>query len=172
MHTSAPFSFVKRSLLAGVIFCLTGFGISNTANAAEQVVFRYQSLRESLTVQELSAFAKTGKTTPKMDLYLQLSRTNPKEIRQALSNEITVNQQQVEQFLNSWVGKLTLDEISQIVRPSSSQSSKKALRTAIARSTQSDNKFSLLEIFQNYPTTAVEIDIDRLIETDKRINTP
>lgn len=162
----------KLRLLAGLSFCLIGVFSVDRALAAEQIVFKYQALRESLTVNELATFAKTGKASPKIDVYLKLSQSNPKEIRQALTNEVVITPAAFEDFINSWVGKLILDEFSRIVRPTARQPSKQSLRTAIARSITSDGKFNMVEVLQNYPATQVEFDVDRLIETDRRINAP
>lgn len=145
---------------------------SDRAIAADQVVFQYQALRESFSIQELTSFAATGKASATLERYLKLSPNGSKEFRQALTNKVSVNRSQVDQFLNSWVGKLTLDEVSQIIRNSSGQANKQALRSAIVRSTEKDNTFSLLEVFQNYPTAQVEVDVYRLIQTSNRINSP
>lgn len=153
-------------------FYLAGLFSPNNALAAEQINFKYQSVRESLSVQELSEFATAGKASPKLEVYLKLSRVEPKQIRQTLANEVSISPAALEQYLDSWTGKLVLDEVSQIIQTSSGQASKQALRSALLLSTAKDNKFSLIEVFQNYPVAQLEIDIDRLIQTDKRINNP
>lgn len=165
-------SFFHRALglAIGINLCLAGIFTSN-AIAAEQIIFKYQRLSESLSVKELTTFAMTGKTSPKLEVYLNLLQGDPKKLRQDLTNQVSISPLALNQFLDSWVGKLTLDEASQIIRPRSTQASKQALRSAIALSTAKDNKFSLVEVFQNYPTAQVEVDIDRLIQTDRRINT-
>lgn len=157
-------------LAIGINLCLAGISTRN-AIAAEQIIFKYQRLSESLSVKELTTFAVTGEASPKLEVYLKLSQGDPKKFRQDLTNQVSITPLALSQFLDSWVGKLTLDELSQIIRPGSRQVSKQALRSAIALSTAKDNKFSLVEVFQNYPTSQVEVDIDRLIQTDKRINT-
>lgn len=157
-------------LVISTSFCLAGFFSTNSALAAQQINFKYQSLRESLSVQELSEFATAGKTSPKLEVYLKLSRVDPKQIRQTLANEVSISSAELEQYLNSWSGKLVLDEVSQIIQTGSGQANKQALRSALLLSTTKDNKFSLVEVFQNYPVEQVEIDIDRLIQTDRRIN--
>jgi hypothetical protein len=78
----------------------------------------------------------------------------------------------LEQFLNSWIGKVILDEVSQIIQTGPGQPSKQALQSALILSVEKDSQFSLIEVFQNYPAPEVQIDIDRLIQTEKRINTP
>lgn len=169
MHLHPSFHRIF-GLAIGINLCLAGISTSN-AIAAEQIIFKYQRLRESLPVKELTTFAATGKASPKLEVYLKLSQSDPKKIRQTFMNEVSISPLALDQFLNSWVGKLTLDELSQIIRPSSGQASKQALRSALVLSTTKDNKLSLVEVFQNYPTSQVEIDIDRLIQTDRRINT-
>lgn len=171
MHLHPSFQRIF-GLAIGINLFLAGVFFTSNALAAEQITFKYQRLRESLSVKELTTFAMTGEASPKLEVYLKLSQSDSNKIRQTFMNEVSITPLALDQFLNSWIGKLTLDEISQIIRPSSEQDSKQALRSAIILSTTKDNKFSLVEVFQNYPTSQVEIDIDRLIQTDKRINTP
>jgi hypothetical protein len=151
--------------------CLAGISTSR-ASAAEQVTFKYQSLRESVSVEELTTFTAAGQASPKLEVYLKLARVDSKEIRQTLANQVSISPTALEQFLNSWTGKVILDEVSQIIQTGSGQPSKQALQSALILSVEKDNQFSLIEVFQNYPAPEVQIDIDRLIQTDKRINTP
>lgn len=162
-------SFATLSLAIGTGLSLTALFSPSRAFAANQVVLKYQSLQGSLSVKELATFASTGNASAKLADYMKLAQANSSEFRQSLGNEVKVSSADLDQFLNSWFGKIILDEMSQIIRPATGQSSKQALRSAIALSTK-DNKVSFLEVLQNYPATEVEIDIDRLIETDKRIN--
>lgn len=170
MRLQLPLSLGKLALVSSIGLCAATFS-GGSAQAAEEVFFKYQSLTESLTVQEIRDFAVSGKASPKLEVYLRLSKANANEIRQTLTREMNVSAKDVQQFLDSWVGKLTMDEVSQIVRPINRQSSKRALRSAIDASVK-DNKLSLLEVFQNYPAPKVEVDVDRWLATEKRINTP
>jgi hypothetical protein len=157
----------RVSLAIGISLC-AGNIATGSAIAAEQVVFKYQALREAISVRELTDFATTGKASPKLEVYLKFSQNGARDLRQALANEVKVDRAQLDQLLNSWAGKLILDEISQIIRNGSGQASKQALRSALNLAIQ-DNKFNLIELFQNYPTAQVQVDLDRLIETSKRI---
>jgi len=47
---------------------------SNSAIAAEQVVLKYRSFRESISVEELSNFAETGELSTSLRLNLALAR--------------------------------------------------------------------------------------------------
>ena len=88
-------------------------------------------MRESLPVQELSEFATVGKASPKLEVYLKLSRVDPKQFRQTLADEGSISPAALEQYLDSWSGKLVLDEVSQIIQTGSGQASKQALRSAL-----------------------------------------
>ncbi len=171
MRLQLPSFHRTLGLAISINLCLAGICSTSNAFAAEQVNFKYQRLHESLSVTELTTFVATGKASPKLEVYLKLSQADPKMIRQDLANQVSISPVALNQLLNSWIGKLTLDEVSQIIRPGSGQASKQALRSAIALSITKDNKFSLIEVFQNYPISQVEVDIDRLIQTDRRLNT-
>ncbi len=170
------FSSFHRALNLAALGLTVGTGLgftilpANQVFAADQVVLKYQVLQDSLSIKELVTFATTGNMSPKLAGYLKLAQANnPNEFRQALGNEIKIGATDLDQFLNSWFGKIIVDEMSQIIRPTNGQGSKQALRSAVTLAAK-DNKISFLKVLQNYLTTEVEINIDRLIETDKRIN--
>jgi len=171
MRLQLPFIHHILGLAIGIGLGLAGISTSR-ASAAEQVTFKYQSLRQSISVEELTTFTATGQASPKLEIYLKSALVDPKEIRQSLANQVSISPTALEQFLNSWIGKVILDEVSQIIQTGPGQPSKQALQSALILSVEKDSQFSLIEVFQNYPAPEVQIDIDRLIQTEKRINTP
>lgn len=129
--------------------------------AAERVVLKYRVFRESIAVEDLAKFARTGETSPDLRVNLALARQDPQKIRQSLTNTIAVDPILLDRILNNAVGEVLLDEIGKTVHPPSRQANRQALRAAIILSAR-DRQLSLLEILQNYPTTDVEVEGDRL----------
>ena len=92
---------------------------------------------------------------------LALARQDPEQIRQYLTTTVKAEPILLDRVLNSPVGEVFLDEISKTIRTPSRQADRQALRAAIVLSAR-DRQLSLLEVLQNYPTSIVEVDGDRL----------
>ena len=154
------FSLSLRYTLAFLVSTAIVFS-STYAFAAEQVVLKYRIFRQSLSVQELTTFAQTGELSSSLRMNLALARQDPQKIRQYLTTSVKVDPILLDRVLNSPVGEALLDEMSKTIQTQSRQADRQALRAAIVLSAR-DRQLSLLEILQNYPTTVVEVDGDRL----------
>ncbi len=64
---------------------------STSAIAADQVVLKYRIFRESISVEELSAFAETGELSKSLRINLALARQDPKAVRRYLTEPVKVN---------------------------------------------------------------------------------
>jgi hypothetical protein len=138
---------------------------SNSAIASERVVLKYKVFRTSISVDELANFAETGQVSPTLNYYLNQSRQEPATVRRILSQEINADPVVLDRVLNNRIGEFLLDRISQSVTTPSGQASRQALRSAIVLSANQGNKVSLIEILQNYPTSEVVLEGERLAET-------
>lgn len=135
---------------------------NTSAIAADQVVLKYRIFRESISVEELSAFAETGELSNSLRINLALARQDPKAVRRYLTQPVKVNVVLLDRLLNSPVGNLVLDEVSEVVHTPSGKADRQALRSALVISASRDSNISLIEIIQNYPTQAVQVEGDRL----------
>ncbi|MBD2604562.1 alpha/beta hydrolase [Scytonema hofmannii FACHB-248] len=141
-----------------IYFILSGV----PALAAETVVLKYRIFRESVSVQELSTFAQTGKLSTTLRVNLALARQNPQAIRQYLTQPVKVNPVILDKVLNSRIGNVILDQLTQVIHTRSRQADKQALRGALVVSASKDRQITLIEVIQNYPTKEVEVEGDRL----------
>ncbi|WP_193197806.1 alpha/beta hydrolase [Nostoc sp. MG11] len=154
------FLALRRVLVLVLTTCLLIF--SAPAFAAERMVLKYGIFRESLSVEELSTFAQTGELSRSLRVNLALARQNPRAIRQYLTQPVKVNPVFVDRVLNSPVGNVILDQISEVIHTPSRRADRQAIRAALVLSASQDGQVSLIEIIENYPTTEVEADGDRL----------
>lgn len=132
------------------------------ANAAEQVVLKYRIFRESISVEELSTFAETGELSKSLQINFALARQDPKAIRQYLTQPVQVNVVFLDRVLNSLVGNVIVDQVSQVVHTPSRTADRQAMRSALVLSARGDNSITLMETIQNYPTSQVQVEGDRL----------
>lgn len=155
------FSSVRRTIILIAIVSSILFSSTN-ALAAEQVVLKYRIFRESISVDELTTFAETGELSRSLRVNLALARQDPRVVRRYLTEPVKVNFVFLDRVLNSPVGNLVLDNVSQVIHTPSRRADRQALRSAMILSARQDGQISLIEIIQNYPTQEVEVEGDRL----------
>jgi hypothetical protein len=137
--------------------------------AAEEVVFHYGIFRQRLAVSELTDFAETGETSRVLKRYLKRANSDPEAVRQALIRPIDVDHEVLDRALNNPAGDRLLDELGKIVQTPDDEDNREALRTALDKATANDNRLTLLEVIQNYPTDEIHLDVKRAIRTYNRV---
>jgi Alpha/beta hydrolase of unknown function (DUF1400) len=130
--------------------------------AAEQIVLKYRVFRQSFAVKELSTFADTGQPSLTLRAALMLARQDPQKVRNYLTAPVKVNSVILNRVLNSPVGNVILDQISQVIHTPGRKTDRQAMRSALVLSAAKDNDIRLIEVIRNYPTTEVEVDGDNL----------
>jgi Alpha/beta hydrolase of unknown function (DUF1400) len=143
---------------------------SANANAAEQVVLKYGTFQGQISVQELTQFTETGKTTPILRAYLQAAQQDPAVARKALKAPIRADAAFLNSLLSSWAGPVLVNQIGEVVHPPGEQLNQEALRSALSTSIQQKGEVTLLGAIQNYPNTSVELEGDRLITVYERLS--
>lgn len=149
---------------AGVFFCAA------RSRAADHVVLRYSIFQESIAVADLAELAETGEASSSLKAYLKMANKEPEELRRALTQEVAVDGVVLYRVLNSLPGEFLLDRIGEIIQAPSTRASRQALRAAIVSSALPDGKVTLLEAIQNYPTSTVNINGDRIAEIAGKID--
>jgi Alpha/beta hydrolase of unknown function (DUF1400) len=132
------------------------------AFAAERVILKYRVFRESISVEALSTFANTGKITTILPVDIAVGGKKSTAIRRYLTEPVKVNAIVLDRVLNSPVGNVILDQLSQVIHTPSRKADRQALRSALILSASKDGQITLLEVIQNYPTSEVEVEGDRL----------
>lgn len=145
--------------------CVSVFMYTNSAIAAEKIVLKYGIFRESVSVEKLTTFAETGEVSPMLSLLLNQSRQDPQTVRNILTREVNASPVVIDRLVNNAIGEFLVDQIGQTIHTPSSQANQQALRSALVLSANKDNKVSLIEIIQNYPTSEVHVEGERLVRT-------
>ncbi|MEA5571282.1 alpha/beta hydrolase [Calothrix sp. UHCC 0171] len=135
---------------------------TNHVFAAEKVVLKYRVFRESLSVTELSDFADNGKLSIPMRVGFKLAQQDPNKVRRYLTEPVKVNAIILDRVLNSPVGNIVLDQMSEVIHTPSRKADRQAMRSALVLSANQDNDIKLIEVIKNYPGAEVEVDGDRL----------
>ncbi|WP_373528173.1 alpha/beta hydrolase [Nostoc sp.] len=143
---------------------------STNVNAAEQVVLKYGTFQGQISVEELSQFVETGKTTPTLTAYLEAAQQDPALARKALKAGIKADPAFLNSLLSSWAGPVLVNQIGEVVHPPAGQLNQQALQTALSESIKQNGEVTLLGAIQNYPNTSVELEGDRLIAVYERLS--
>ena len=137
-------------------------------NAAEEIIVSYGALSQSVKVKDLSTFAQTGEMSASIRFLTDIADQNPQQMRQILNRDLGVGIVFLSDILNSSPGEYGLSEIGKVVHTKSRRANVESLRGALLISAI-DNKVSLLELFQNYPTQQIYIDGDQLSQRAKML---
>lgn len=170
-HTLLPLTAQRvRQLAVGISLVLGSVLLTSPqALAADRVMLRYGILERSISVDELSEFAETGKTSRQLRTYLRDSGQEPDRVQELLSSEVEVRQLFLDGVLNSAPGEVILDRMGEFVHTSSGEANRQALRSALVISASDDDRISLIEVLQNYPTQEVHVNGRRVASAYRQI---
>ncbi len=159
------------SLRSGLFLSAIATALLSTAQAiaADTVVLKYGSFRGSVPVEELTTFAETGETSRTLRFYLAASGKQPEEVRQTMTQAVKVSPLLLDRVLNNPLGEVLLDQVNQVVHTPSGRADRQALRSALVLSAARDSQITLIETIQNYPTSEVEVEGERLVEVQQQL---
>ncbi|HAC63874.1 MAG TPA: alpha/beta hydrolase [Cyanothece sp. UBA12306] len=160
---------INHLSLSFILGFLGAVSASLPVRAADQVILKYSVLRESISVPELSNLAKTGEVSPSLKAYLKLANKQPDELRSILNQNVDVDPVFLSKILNSFAGNFVLDEVGQVIHTPSKRASRESLRGALVTSALSDRNIQVIEILENYPTSDLHVDGDRLADVYQQI---
>ncbi|PSB03829.1 alpha/beta hydrolase [Merismopedia glauca] len=168
MEFSVPLLRRLCLLFAAANVCL----YSSSAIAAEKVVLTYGILRQSVPVEDLTTFAETGEMSSGLNFLFKATKQNPERVREVLTEPVDVNVVTLSRALNNPMGELILDRIGEVVRTPDDRANRQALRAALVESASSDNRVSLIEVMQNYPTSEIVVEGKGLARVYRQISDP
>jgi hypothetical protein len=146
-----------------------------SVSALEEIQFKPKFLLEDpLPLKDLEAFVKTGKASGDLqfllDLIVSFGSLSEQEVQEFLGNPTKVNTQLVDRFLSSAMGEVLVQEVMDVMQPSGTDPNQwRELSAAISAASQ-DGQVSVLEVLQNYQPDLLEIDVQRVTNVQKRIN--
>jgi hypothetical protein len=143
--------------------CLATLLYGSAGLAAERVVLKYGILRDTISVAELTEFAKTGKRSPDLEAYMRMTKVDSQAVQRSLTREVPFDPVILDRVLNSPFGDVLLDRIGEAIHTPSNTANRQALRAALTLSAK-DGKVSLLEAIQNYPTQEVYVEGENLLK--------
>jgi hypothetical protein len=154
--------------------CLGFFSYLPNVSAAEQISFRIYGAERSVAVADLRKLVNTGEKSDVVGGLLAAASIDPNIVRGYLGLSFDLKQFDidvvlVDKFLSSYLVELLLQDLGKSLHPPGTDSaSVEAIKGAILNSVSDDNKISLIEFLEKYPTELV-IEVDRLAQLQERV---
>lgn len=153
----------KTVLAATSGLVVGGFGGMAEAIAAESIILDYGIFSMDIPVEDLETLAETGEASDELARLLKQVGQEPETLQATLNQSIEVSPVVLDTALNSFPGEWVLEQISETIQPASGLEGRRALRGALIGAAADDNKITLLELMQGYPSPEVKVDGERLL---------
>jgi predicted dienelactone hydrolase len=147
-----------------------------TLPAQGKLYFIYGPIKESISIQSLSNFAKTGEVNKELQYYFNLAGfagLNSEQIaafREALRYRTQVDPIQLSRFFNSPTGEAILEQAGALIAIQGGRNGKYALRGALIQAAlDSRNGLTLLNFLEHLPTN-MQFNLEQIIEAGKLID--
>ena len=140
------------------------------AMAADRLVFSFGPIGRSIAIEDLKTLAETGEANREIRWYLNLANLSPEEFQRTLNQQIPLKQQLVDRLGHTIPGEFALYQIGNTIHTRSRQANIQAIRGSLLLSTREDDKISLLEFLENYPTPSIHIDGVSLLRFSRDVN--
>ncbi|MGA1626577.1 MAG: alpha/beta hydrolase, partial [Prochlorothrix sp.] len=120
-------------------------------------------INRSITLTQLRELAETGEPSGELKLILRLAGQDPAAVARILTDEVEFDLVTAYRIVSSRPGMAVLEQLGKIVAPRNANSAgAQALSGALLLSLADDNKFTILELLDQYPTDA-RINVDELM---------
>jgi len=159
----APFSETEPNLVAQL-------PSGDPALANRSLIIQFGLLGRSIPLQDLTRFAETGELSSGWRTNFNLAGVNPENVRTALNQQVSVDMLFLDRILNNLLGEYFLFQIGQVVGTQAGTANIQAMRSALVLSAADDNRLSLLEVLQRYPTPNVFVDVRELARFGRRVS--
>ncbi|MGK7921049.1 MAG: alpha/beta hydrolase [Trichodesmium sp.] len=163
-------NLLSRSPLI-ILGAIAGMMVSHqSAIATKKIVIDIAGpIRASVKVKDLQIFAETGETTKTISQALGISKVNPNTVRGLMTLEVGANVTNIARVLYSNLGQNVTKGIAEVVQTRHNYESDKALRSAIILAAADDNRISVLEVLEKYPTEEMHINVGKINEIVERV---
>jgi len=162
-------------LLAGL---MTSFGITTiltmpeAAQAAQEIQLPYGPLNFTISVSSIENFAKTGEIDAELRPYATVvGKNNLAQIREVLQRKFQMNQVAMSQLAYTGMGEYFLQNMGKAVQTETGDNGFFALRSALILASGDPRGMSLLDIIRRYPTRALRIKTEEILEIGRNLTT-
>jgi hypothetical protein len=139
----------------GAMLCLSSPGA-----AAERIVLKLETTEVTIPVSTLNTFVRTGEVSgPELQEFFQRRPRVQQILRDTLGKEINISRVSADRFFQTSTGEFVLTQIQRLVTTPAAGAGLEALRQSLLASYKDDNRFSLLEVVNNFPAPEIRLDV-------------
>ncbi|MGM3307413.1 alpha/beta hydrolase [Anabaena sp. WFMT] len=132
---------------------------------AERLTLSAGILEESIPIDSLEKYAKTGEIDDDLAVYAKYAnQTQLTQLRKVLVTSIPLNIVNISQFLYTSIGERLLERLGEVIQTESRLSGFYAIRAALILAATEPNNLTLLNILRKFPTRSISINLDRSLE--------
>jgi len=143
--------------------------MATRAEAIDQVRLQFRDRTTTVAIGELRSFVR-GSAAPQQLLdFFQATGQRADAVRTLLGDQITLGTR-AERFLETSTGQFVILQLDRLIAGSDRRTQLESLRTALRETITNDNRFSILELLENYPESTVTVDLNGLDPIYTRIN--
>lgn len=140
-------------------------GLLSPAMGAQRIYASYSILENSISVDALETFAKTGELEGNLAYYARkLNQQQLERLRRILTTPIDLGPVEVSQFLYTPIGETLLRRLGNLVETRAGQSGFYALRAALILAAAEPEGLTLLNVLRKFPTPAIRINLNRSLD--------
>lgn len=158
--------FRHAGIQATSIITLAGvatFTLIPTAHAAEEVTLKHGIFRQTVTVDSLRDYAKTGNATGNLASLLRVVSGKQREsLTGLLKTRLPYGVVEVDRLLKSPVGQKVLNDMAEATILPGKASEVLALRSAALGAASQDKSLSFVTLIEKYPTPNLTVDLPKL----------
>ena len=144
-----------------------------SSRGAETIFLYKGTFSRTIKIEELSKFKKTEIPSSKLKNLMKITNLKEKELHKVLSYKIDVPLIASSKLMDSKIGKVFLNRISNIIHPnkiSNKNIGRKAIKSGIILSSYDNNqKINLIDFFKAYPNKNIAIDLNALSKTLEKV---
>ncbi len=160
--------FLKSSLSLSVGLMTVGANFLPSvrpAFGAERINIYYGVLQRSIPIKSLELFARTGEIDEDFSAYARyVNKQELGQLRRLLVTPIPLGAVEVSQFLYTAIGQTLLERLGDVIQLESGLNGFYAIRSALIVSAAQKQGFTLLDVFRNYSSNAISVNLSRTQE--------
>ena len=163
------FKRTKYYLLLAVVL-ISIIASNSLVLSAEKINFNYSLLGFKVLVKDLSAFAKKGEISSKLNFYLKrISSEQRESLQQFLNQSYDVDPILVYRYSRTSVGIKLLERIGEIIQLPGGINGFYGLRAAVVQTAQSPKDTNLINFIQQFPTD-IKLNLDATLKLVRQIS--
>lgn len=160
-----------QGFLSGVMGTIAALSLSLPLQAADKILFVFDSLSVSVPVDSLERFANKGEASQQLRRFFNLVSASEEEIalfRDALSQTAAVDPVLVSRILNTEEGERILDYFGRIINIQGGRNGKFPLRGAIVTAAFEPEGLNLINVLEEFPTN-IQVDLRASLELARKV---